>query len=167
MVSRGKGNNKDSKPPSLKKCKIPLDKINLLCYNKDTKKKGNKKMNVIKMFWMMLVSLRYYFKAEDKEAFWEWYWEQVPNSQYPNETLWETWENFKFYITGQHIIFNVRMWWESRFNRKNFGYSHTFGKNGYFINHNKWFVPCDKSFSYGCVDEMTEYRNGNPYFAES
>lgn len=43
MVSRGKGNNKDSKPPSLKKCKIPLDKINLLCYNKGTKKKGNKK----------------------------------------------------------------------------------------------------------------------------
>ena len=78
-------------------------------------------MSVIKMFWMMVASLRYYFKAEDKEAFWEWYWEQIPDSQYPNETLWETWDNFKFYITGQHIIFDVRMWWETRFNRKNFG----------------------------------------------
>ena len=45
-------------------------------------------MNVIKMFWMMVVSLRYYFKTEDKEAFWEWYWEQIPDSQCPNETLW-------------------------------------------------------------------------------
>ena len=124
-------------------------------------------MNVIKMFWMMVVSLRYYFKTEDKEAFWEWYWEQIPDSRYPNDTLWETWDIFKFYITGQHIIFNVRMWWETRFNHKNFGYSYTFGKNGYFINRNKWFVPCDGSFSHGCVDEMTEYRNGNPYFAES
>jgi len=69
--------------------------------------------------------------------------------------------------TGQHIIFDVRMWWESRFNHKNFGYSHTFGKNGYFINCNNWFVPCDKSFSYGCVDTMVEWRNGNPYFVKS
>lgn len=69
--------------------------------------------------------------------------------------------------TGQHIIFDVRMWWESRFNRKNFGYSYTFGKNGYFINCNKWFVPCDKSFSYGCVDTMAEWRNGNPYFIKN
>ncbi len=133
-------------------------------------------MNVIKMFWMMLVSLRYYpnvkgkeaEEAEEiKEAFWDWYWGQTPDARYPGETLWDAWDTFKFYITGQHIIFDVRMWWESRFNRKNFGYSHTFGKNGYFINHNKWFVPCDKSFSYGCVDTMTEWRNGNPYFAKS
>jgi hypothetical protein len=38
---------------------------------------------------------------------------------------------------------------------------------GYFINRNKWFVPCDKSFSYGCVDTMTEWRNGNPYFVKN
>ena len=124
-------------------------------------------MNVIKMFWMMLVNLRHYSKAEDKEAFWDWYWEQIPDARYPGETLWDAWDTFKFYITGQSIIFDVRMWWESRFNRKNFGYSHTFSKNGYFINHNKWFVPCDKSFSYGCVDTMTEWKNGNPYFAKS
>ena len=124
-------------------------------------------MNTIKMFWMMLASLRHYFKVEDKEAFRREYWKQIPDARYHNETLEEAWETFKYYITGQHIIFDVRMWWESRFNRKNFGYSHTFGKNGYFINHNKWFVPYDKSFSYGCVDTIAERQNGNPYFAES
>ena len=85
-------------------------------------------MNAIKMFWMMFTSLRYYFKAEDKEAFWDWYWEQIPDSRYPNENLWECWDTFKYYATGQHIIFNVRVWWESRCNHKNFGYSYTFGK---------------------------------------
>ena len=123
--------------------------------------------NVIKMFWMMITSLRYYFKAEDKEAFWDWYWVQIPNSQYPNETLDEAWDTFKFYITGKAIAFDVRMWWESRFNRKNYGYSYTFGKNGYFINRNQWFVPCDKSFFYGRVDSVTEWKNGNLYFAEN
>lgn len=124
-------------------------------------------MNTIKMFWAMFAGLRHYFKAKDKEAFWDWYWEQIYDSRYPNETLWEAWDAFKYYITGQHIIFDVRMWWESRFNRKNFGYSHTFNKEGYFINRNQWFVPCDKSFMYGCVDSMTEWRNGNPYFMEN
>lgn len=124
-------------------------------------------MNVIKMFWTMFVSLRHYPKAEDKEAFWYWYWVQVPDTRYPGETLWASWDNFKYHITGQSILFDVRMWWESRFNRKNFGYSHTFGKNGYFINHNQWFVPCDKSFSYGSVNPMIERKNGNPYFAEN
>lgn len=124
-------------------------------------------INVIKMFWAMFAGLFHYFKAKDKEAFWDWYWGQIPDAQYPNESLWDAWDTFKFYITGQSIIFDVRMWWEFRFNRKNFGYSYTFGKNGYFINRNKWFVPCDKSFSYGCVDTMKEWKNGNPYFAES
>ena len=121
-------------------------------------------MNTIKMFWMMLTGLFFRPKFNNQENFWEWYWDRIPDARYPGETLWDAWDTFKFYITGQHIIFNVRMWWESRFNRKNFGYSHTFGKNGYFIKDNKWFVPCDKSFSYGCVDTMTEYQNGNPYF---
>lgn len=124
-------------------------------------------MDTIKMFWMMLTGLFSYWEYESKEEFWEWYWERKPYPKYPNQTLWDEWDTFKYFITGQHIIFDVRMWWESRFNRKNFGYSHTFGKNGYFINHNKWFVPCDKSFSYGCVDTMTERRNGNSYFAKS
>jgi hypothetical protein len=124
-------------------------------------------MSVIKMFGTMIENLCYYSAVEDKEVFWEWFWEQVPDARYPGETLRDAWESFKYYATGQHIIFNVRMWWESRFNRKNFGYSYTFGKNGYFINHNKWFVPCYKSFSYGCVDTITEYRNGNPYFKEN
>ena len=124
-------------------------------------------MDTIKMFWMMLTGLSSYWKYEDKEEFWALYWERRPYPKYPNQTLWDEWDTFKYFITGQHIIFDVRMWWESRFNRKNFGYSPTFGKNGYFINHNKWFVPCDKSFSYGCVNTMTERRNGNPYFAKS
>ena len=124
-------------------------------------------MNVFKMFWIMLVSLRYYPKEKNKEAFWDWYWGQAPDAQYPGETLWDAWDTFKYRIRGQYIIFDVRMWWESRFNHKNFGYSHTFGKNGYFINNNNWFVPCDKSFSYGCVDTMLERRNGNPYFEKN
>ena len=123
-------------------------------------------MNAIKMFWTMLVSLRHYPKAKDKDAFWDWYWEQIPDARYRNETLWDAWETFKSYISLRYPIFVVRMWWESRFNRKNFGYSYTFHKDGYFINHNNWFVPCDKSFSYGCVCTMTEYRNGNPYFTK-
>ena len=90
-------------------------------------------MNVIKMFWTMFTSLRHYFKAKDKEAFWDWYWEQIPDSRYPDENLWECWDHFKYYITGRSIIFNVRMWYESRFNHKNFGYSHTFNKTGYCI----------------------------------
>ena len=48
MVSRGKGNNKDSKPPSLKKCKIPLDKINLLCYNIVIKREELKTMKIFR-----------------------------------------------------------------------------------------------------------------------
>lgn len=124
-------------------------------------------MNVIKMFWTMSVSLRHYPKAKDKETFWHWYWTQIPDTRYPGETLWNAWDCFKFYITGKSILFDVRMWYESRFNRKNFGYSHTFGKNGYFINNDNWFVPCDKSFSYGCVNPMFERQNGNPYFTES
>lgn len=124
-------------------------------------------MDTIKMFWTMLVNLRHYPKVEDKKAFWEWYWEQNPDTQYPNETLSEAWDNFKYYITGQSIIFDVRMWYESHFNHKNFGYSYTFDKYGYFINHNNWFVPKDKSFSYGCICMMTERQNGNPYFSKN
>lgn len=124
-------------------------------------------MNVLKMFWTMLVNLRHYFKAKDKEAFWDWYWEQTPDTRYPGETLWDAWDTFKYYITGQHIWWKIRMWYEYHFNKKNFGYSWTFGKNGYFIKNNRWFVPVDKSFQYGCVDPATEYRNGNPYFTKS
>jgi hypothetical protein len=121
-------------------------------------------MNTIKMFWMMLTGLFARPKFFDREDFWEWYWEQIPNTRYPNEPLWEAWDTFKYYITCRHIIFDIRMGWEARFNRKNFGYSYTFGKEGYFIKDNEWFVPCDKSFIYGCVDITSEYQNGNPYF---
>ena len=55
-------------------------------------------MNVIKMFWMMLVGLRHYPMAKDKEVFWDWYWEQIPNTKYPGETLWEVWDNFKQWL---------------------------------------------------------------------
>ena len=121
-------------------------------------------MNVIKMFWTMLVNLFQYPKVKDKDIFWDWYWEQIPDSRYPNETLYESWDTFKYYITGHSIIFDMRMWYETRFNHKNFGYSYTYGKKGYFINHNKWFVPYDKSFSYGCININTELQNKNPYF---
>ena len=122
-------------------------------------------MDFIKMLWMMVTGLFSRNEFEDKEEFWDWFWEREIEGYGVN--VWECWDCFKYCITFGPIRFDVRMWWESRFNRKNFGYSHTFGKNGYFINKNKWFVPCDKSFSYGCVDTMTEWRNGNPYFAKS
>ena len=125
-------------------------------------------MNTIKMFWMMLVSLRHYFKAEDKEAFWDWYWnEQIPDARYPGESLYECWDTFLHTISFGPLRFNIKMWWATHFGKRDFGYSWTFGKNGYFILGGKWFVPCDKSFSYGCVDTMTEWRNDNPLFAKS
>jgi hypothetical protein len=37
-MSRGNGDNKEITPPSLeKKCKIPLDKLHKVWYNKDVK----------------------------------------------------------------------------------------------------------------------------------
>ena len=123
--------------------------------------------NFCLMVKTMICGLFSYGKFEGREEFWDRYWEQIPDPRYPGETLWEAWDTFKFYITGQHIIFDVRMWWEYHFNKKNFGYSWTFNKNGYFINNNHWFVPSDKSFQYGTVDSVTEYRNGNPYFTKN
>ena len=117
------------------------------------------------MLWMMITGLFSRNEFEDKEEFWDWFWERDIEGYGVN--VWEAWLCFKHYATLGPIRFNVRMWWESRFNRKNFGYSHTFGKDGYFINNNGWFVPCDKSFSYGCVDSYREYKCGNPYFAKS
>ena len=123
--------------------------------------------NFCLMIKTMICGLFSYGKFKSKEEFWEWYWEQTPDARYPGETLWDAWDTFKHYATGKHIVWEVRMWWESRYNKKNFGYSWTFGKNGYFINNNHWFVPCDNSFQYGCVDSATEYRNGNPYFTKN
>jgi hypothetical protein len=120
------------------------------------------------MFATMIKGLFSYREFENKESFWDWYWnEQVPDHRYPAESLYECWVTFLHTITLGPLRFNVQMWWESKFNRKNFGYSYTFGKNGYFIRGNKWFVPCDGSFSYGGVDTMTEWKNGNPYFTKS
>ena len=123
--------------------------------------------NFCLMVKTMICGLFSYGKFEDREEFWEWYWEQIPDARYPGETLWDAWDTFKHYATGQHIIWEVRMWYEYYFNKKNYGYSWTFNKNGYFINNNHWFVPSDKSFQYGTVDSATEYRNGNPYFTKN
>lgn len=123
--------------------------------------------NFCLMVKTMICGLFSYGKFEDRKEFWKWYWEQIPDARYPGETLWDAWDTFKYYATGQHIIWEVRMWYEYYFNKKNFGYSWTFNKNGYFINNNHWFVPSDKSFQYGTVDSATEYRNGNPYFTKN
>ena len=121
--------------------------------------------NTLLMFKTMICGLFSYNKFKDKEEFWDWYWdEQIPDNRYPGESLYECWDTFKYYITGKAIFWNIRMWFESRFNKKNFGYSWTFKKEGYFINNNNWFVPIDKTFTYGCVDRATEYTNKNPYF---
>ena len=123
--------------------------------------------NFCLMVKAMICGLFSYGKFENKEEFWDWYWEQIPDPRYPGEDLWECWDTFKHYATGKHIAWNVRMWWEYHSNKRNFGYSWTFGKNGYFINNNQWFVPSDKSFQYGCVCFATEHNNGNPYFIKS
>lgn len=121
--------------------------------------------NTLLMFKTMISGLFSYNKFEDKEEFWDWYWnEQIPDSRYPGESLYECWDTFKYYIAGKAIFWNIRMWFESRFNKKIFGYSWTFKREGYFINKNNWFVPIDKTFAYGCVDRATEYTNNNPYF---
>lgn len=122
---------------------------------------------MIKMFKTMLLGQLSRKNFDNKEDFYEWYWDQIPDDEYPGETLWECWDTFKYYATCKHIIWDVRMWWEYHFNKKNFGYSWTFNKNGYFINNKQWFVPCDKSFQYGCICVATEYSNGNPYFIKS
>ena len=125
-------------------------------------------MNVIKMFMAMIKGLFSYNKFEDKEEFWDWYWnEQIPDSRYPGESLYECWDTFLHLITFGPLRFNIKMWWATHFGKRDFGYSWTFNKNGYFILDGKWFVPCDKSFTYGCVDTATERKNGNLIFAKS
>lgn len=124
-------------------------------------------MDTIKMFWMMFAGLFSYWKYENKEEFWEWYWERKPYPKYPNETLWDEWDTFKYYASGQSLMWNVKMWFESHFNKEHWGYSWTFKKNGYFVMNDKFFIPDDGSFSHGCVAPTVERENGNPYFAKN
>ena len=121
-------------------------------------------MATIKMFWLMLTGLFKRSNFEDKESFWSWYWERVPDKRYPNETVAEMWDTFLYYITLKSFWWDVRMFFERHFNKKNWGYSWTFEKNGYFIRNNEWFVPSDKSFKYGRICYRIEHDNGNPYF---
>lgn len=126
-------------------------------------------MNTIKMFWAMLSGLFFYNEFESKEEFWDWYWEQIPDKKYPSETLWETWETFRWCASLGGLRFNWRMWYNQHLGQRHFGYSWTFDKNGYFVQDKKtgnwWFTPDDGSFSYGCVGETIERLNGNPIFA--
>ena len=97
-------------------------------------------MNTIRMFTTMIKGLFSYGKFESKEEFWDWYWnEQIPDERYSGESLYECWTTFLYTITLGSLRFDAQMWWESKFNHKNFGYSYTFDKNGYFIKNNKWF----------------------------
>lgn len=125
-------------------------------------------INTIKMFATMIKGLFSYGKFKNKEEFWDWYWhEQIPDSRYSGESLYECWATFLYIITLGSLRFNIKMWWAIRFGKKDYGYSWTFGKDGYFILKGEWFVPFDKSFSYGCVDSMTEWGNGNPLFVHN
>lgn len=123
-------------------------------------------MNVLRMFATMIKGLFSYGKFEDKDEFWEWYWdEQVPDPRYPNESLFECCDTFFHVITLGRLRFDIGMWWASHFGKREFGYSWTFDKNGYFIKDRQWFVPTDGSFIYGRIDPMTEYKNGNLLFS--
>lgn len=123
-------------------------------------------MNTIKMFWMMLIGLFRMKDFEDRENFWTWYWGRIPNAKYPGETLDSVWDTFKWRMTLGPILFEVGMWFKYHFGKKHFGYSWTFGKNGYFFKRGDcwWFSPADGSFTYGMPSEITEQINKNPLF---
>ena len=58
-------------------------------------------LNCVRMFKTMIAGLFAYRKFVDKEAFWDWYWnEQIPDARYPGECLYETWETFKWVVAG-------------------------------------------------------------------
>ena len=127
-------------------------------------------MDIIKMLWMMLTGLFSYWKYENKEEFWEWYWDRVTDPRYPNQTLWDDWDTFKYDITLGPLRWEMRMWYNKRFGKKYFGYSWSFNKNGYFVKdwvtNAWWFIPEDDSF-YGTPIPSVERENGNPIFAKS
>ena len=128
-------------------------------------------MDTIKMLWMMFTGLFSYWKYENKEEFWEWYWDRVADPRYPNQTLWDDWDTFKYYITLGHLRWEMRMWYNKHFGKKYFGYSWSFDKNGYFVKdwatNGWWFIPEDGSFSHGSPIPSVERENGNPVFAKS
>jgi hypothetical protein len=129
------------------------------------KRKEMINMNTIRMFLTMIKGLFSYGEFKDKEDFWDWYWnEQIPDSRYPGESLWESFDTFMYIITFGPQRFEFELWWAKKFGKREFGYSWTFGKNGYFIKDRLWFVPEDGSFLHGRIDPMTEYRNGNLLF---
>jgi hypothetical protein len=121
-------------------------------------------MITIKTLWMMITGLFKRSDFEDKEDFRSWYWERIPDERYPGESVADVWDTFLYCITLKSLWWDVRMFFERHFNKKNWGYSWTFEKNGYFIMNNEWFVPSDKSFDYGRICYRTEHDNGNPYF---
>ena len=123
-------------------------------------------MNVIKMMWAMLNGLFYMDKFNDREDFWNWYWEQIPDARYPGESLREAWDTFKWVITGRPLWWKISMWHKRYFGEKQFGYSWTFDKNGSFFKKDNvwWFIPEDRSFTYGTVNYIIERMNKNPIF---
>lgn len=123
-------------------------------------------MNTIKMLITMIKGLFKRGQFDSREDFWDWYWEQIPDSRYPNETLYETWDTFKWMVTCGPVRYSICSWVKCHFGKKNYGYSYTFNKDGYFIMLNgSWrFFPNDKSFTEGTVCYNTEHKNGNPLF---
>jgi hypothetical protein len=120
------------------------------------------------MFMTMIKGLTSYGKFENKEKFWNWYWyKQIPDSRYKNETLDECWDAFLYTISFGSLRDSIKLWWAVQFGKKEFGYCWTFGKNGYFVKNGKWFVPDDKSFVWGFVNPAEEQRNNNPLFVEN
>ena len=123
-------------------------------------------MNTIKMLWAMLTGLFHMNKFKGREEFWDWYWEQIPDARYPGESLYEAWDTFKWVITGQPLWWEISMWYKQHFSKKQFGYSWTFNKNGYFFKKGNtwWFIPEDKSFTYGTINDTEEWTHKNPIF---
>ena len=106
----------------------------------------------MKVLWTMFKGLFSYWKFEDKEEFWDWYWyEQIPDKRYWGENLYEVWDTLKWTLTLGSLRADIRDAWNLKYAERHYGYSKTFEKEGYFFQSGgHWlFAPSDKSFQYG------------------
>lgn len=121
-------------------------------------------VNVFKMFWCSIKGLFYRYKFDYKDDFVAWYWAQIPDKRYSNESLREAWNTFKSTCALGQLRFTCRMKYYKTHGHKIFGHSATFDKNGYFFQDKKtgvwWFAPADESFNYGIPCWRTEKENG-------
>jgi hypothetical protein len=107
---------------------------------------------MIKMLKTMLLGQLSRKNFDDKEDFYDWYWNQIPDDEYPGETLWDCWDTFKWILSLGELRSNIEIRRLLKKGKREYGYSKIFRKYGYFINTKKGgvlFVPEDKIFEYG------------------